>query len=66
MLRSLAKADELGGFSRAGEALGGTPSALSLQMKQLEDQVGRPLFRKQDRSLQLTDAGASVASGRKA
>jgi len=57
VLRTLAKAVELGGFARAGEELGRTQSAVSLQMKKLEEQVGRPLFRKQGRSLQLTDAG---------
>lgn len=57
VLRTLAKAVELGGFARAGEELGRTQSAVSLQMKKLEEQVGRPLFRKEGRTLQLTDAG---------
>ncbi|HWJ74138.1 MAG TPA: LysR substrate-binding domain-containing protein [Kaistia sp.] len=57
VLRTLAKAVELGGFARAGEQLGRTQSAVSLQMKKLEEQVGRPLFRKEGRTLQLTDAG---------
>lgn len=57
ILRTLATAVELGGFARAGEQLGRTQSAVSLQMKKLEEQVGRPLFRKEGRTLQLTDAG---------
>ena len=57
VLRSLVIAMEHGGFARAAERLGRTQSAISLQMKKLEEQVGRPLFRKVGRRVALTDAG---------
>lgn len=57
VLRALVTAMDLGGFSRAAERLGRTQSAISLQMKKLEEQVGQPLFRKAGRTVALTDAG---------
>jgi DNA-binding transcriptional LysR family regulator len=60
VLRTLAVAMELGGFARAAERLGRSQSAVSLQMRKLEDRVGRPLFRRQGRGLVLTDAGDVV------
>ena len=60
VLRTLAVAMELGGFAKAGERLGRSQSAVSLQMRRLEQQVGRPLFRRQGRSLALTEAGDVV------
>jgi DNA-binding transcriptional LysR family regulator len=60
VLRTLATAMDLGGFARAAERLGRSQSAVSLQMRKLEQQVGRPLFRRQGRGLALTDAGDVV------
>jgi DNA-binding transcriptional LysR family regulator len=60
VLRTLAVAMDLGGFARAAERLGRSQSAVSLQMRRLEECVGRPLFRKQGRGLVLTDAGDVV------
>ena len=60
VLRTLAVAMDLGGFAKAAERLGRSQSAVSLQMRRLEDRVGRPLFRKQGRGLALTDAGDVV------
>jgi DNA-binding transcriptional LysR family regulator len=57
VLRTLAVAMELGSFARAAERLGRTQSAVSLQMRRLEAQVGQPVLRKQGRGLALTDAG---------
>lgn len=57
LLRSLTLAIDLGSFARAAERVGRTQSALSLQMRKLEDQAGQPLFRKQGRSLALTESG---------
>jgi DNA-binding transcriptional LysR family regulator len=62
VLRTLAVAMELGGFAKAAERLGRSQSAVSLQMRKLEDRVGRPLFRRQGRRLALTDAGDVVLS----
>jgi DNA-binding transcriptional LysR family regulator len=60
ILRTLVVAMDHGGFARAAERLGRSQSAVSLQMRRLEDCVGRPLFRKQGRGLALTDAGDIV------
>ena len=57
LLRTLATAMELGGFARAAARLGRSQSAVSLQMRKLEEQVGVPLLRKQGRGLALTEAG---------
>lgn len=47
-------------FSRAAEQLSLTQPAISMQIRLLEDDVGLPLFRKQGRQLQLTDAGQEL------
>ena len=57
-LRSFVLAADLGGFARAAEALHRTPGAISLQMKTLEERVGRPLFVKTGRSQVPSEAGA--------
>jgi len=46
-----------GGVVRAGEQLHTTPQTLSGQIKLLEDRIGRRLFRKKGRQLELTDDG---------
>lgn len=46
-----------GGVMRAGEQLHITPQTLSGQIKLLEDSLGRKLFRKSGRKLELTDDG---------
>ena len=60
VLRTLAVAMDLGGFAKAADRLGRSQSAVSLQMRRLEERVGRPLFRRQGRGLALTDAGDVV------
>ena len=55
-LRTLAVAHDRGGLAQAAEQLGRTPSALSLQMKRLQEDLGIPLFRKHGRGLALTEA----------
>jgi DNA-binding transcriptional LysR family regulator len=59
-LRTLAAAHDLGGLAQAAERLGRTPSAISLQMKRLQQELGTPLFRKRGRGLALTEAGETV------
>jgi DNA-binding transcriptional LysR family regulator len=59
-LRTLVVANELGGYGGAGARLGRTPSAISLQMKRLQRDVGAPLFRRQGRGIALTEAGEIV------
>src|ERR1700740_1520609 len=56
-LRTFSVAHDLGGLAQAAERLGRTPSAISLQMKRLQDELGTPLFRKRGRGLALTEAG---------
>ena len=46
-----------GGVVKAGEQLHTTPQTLSGQIKLLEDRLGKPLFRKSGRKLELTDDG---------
>ena len=56
-LRTLAVANDLGGYGQAASRLGRTPSAISLQMKRLQEDIGSPLFKKHGRALALTEAG---------
>src|SRR5215470_14663064 len=44
-------------FTKAGEELFLTQSAVSRQMKDLEQQLGVPLFQRRHRALALTEAG---------
>ena len=44
-------------YARAAEELHLTPPAISMQLKQLEDNVGLPLFERQGRGVALTGAG---------
>jgi len=48
-------------FTRAAGELGMTQAAVSYQIKQLEDRVGTPLFRRLTRRLELTDTGLRLA-----
>lgn len=59
-LRTFSVAHELGSLGQAAEQLGRTPSAVSLQMKRLQNDIGVPLFRKHGRGLTLTEAGLVV------
>ena len=52
----------LGGVVKASEQLHVTPQTVSGQVQLLEDAVGRPLFRKKGRKLELTDTGELVYS----
>ena len=49
-----------GGLGRAGAQLHITPQTLSGQIKLLETSLGKSLFRKSGRNLELTDAGRLV------
>jgi LysR family transcriptional activator of nhaA len=44
-------------LTRAAEALHVSPSALSIQLRQLEDRLGHPLFERRNRQLVLSEAG---------
>src|SRR5512134_2776551 len=47
-------------FTRAGEALGVTAGAASLQIRALEEYLSRPLFRRNGRVVELTAEGAEL------
>lgn len=57
LLRCFVTIADTGSFTRAGERLGRTQSAISLQLKRLEAQAGRTLFRRSPRSLAITPEG---------
>jgi DNA-binding transcriptional LysR family regulator len=59
-LRTLVVANDNGGYAQAAARLGRTPSAVSLQMKRLQEDVGQALFRKKGRAVGLTEAGETV------
>ena len=51
---------ELGSFAKAADRLGRSTSAISAQLKKLEEQAGTPIFRKAGRGLALTEAGETM------
>ena len=61
LLRTFIKAVDSGSFTRAGEIVGRTPSAISLQIKRLEEIANSTLFQRDAHKLQLTADGRTVA-----
>ena len=57
LLRCFVTIAETGSFTRAGERLGRTQSTISLQVKRLEDMLGRAVFARTPRALRLTGEG---------
>ena len=57
VLRTLVTAQRLGGFNRAADYIGRSQSAVSQQIRKLEERIGETLFEKQGRGLALTPAG---------
>jgi DNA-binding transcriptional LysR family regulator len=57
VMRSFATGIELGSFAKAADRLGRSTSAVSAQLKKLEDQAGAPLLRKSGRGMVLTEGG---------
>lgn len=56
-IRVFEAAGRLEHFSRAGEELGMTQAAVSYQIRQLEAQIGQPLFLREHGRVRLTDTG---------
>lgn len=57
LLRAFIAVKETGGFTHAARRLHLTQSAISHQIRRLEDQLGRPLLHRTTRSLTLTEDG---------
>lgn len=57
LLRTFVTVVDQDGFSRAGTSLGRSQSAISMQMKRLEDVVDSRLFRRVGRKMRLTPSG---------
>jgi len=57
LLRTFVAVADCGGFHRAAERLNLTQSTVSQQIKRLEVETKRPLFRRTTRSVALTDDG---------
>lgn len=57
LLRAFVAVKETGGFTRAAQRLHLTQSAVSHQIRRLEEQVGRPLLYRTTRTLTLTEDG---------
>lgn len=60
LLRAFVSVAESAGFTSAARALNRTQSAVSLQIKRLEEQLGDTLFTRTSRSVELTAAGGAL------
>ena len=56
-LQTFVAISDTGSFTRAAEGVFKTQSAVSMQMRRLEERIGRPLFEKDGRMNRLTDDG---------
>jgi DNA-binding transcriptional LysR family regulator len=56
-LRTFIAIAETGSFTRAAEVVHKTQSAVSMQMKRLEERIERPIFARDGRASKLTDDG---------
>lgn len=61
LLRTFVKAVDLGSFTRAGDAVGRTQSAVSLQVRRLEELLDAPLFVRGTHRMKLTEEGSILA-----
>jgi len=59
-LRLVQSIHEAGGATQAAKQLGLSQSAVSHQLRGLEDRLGQPLFRRQGKRLQITAAGQKL------
>lgn len=56
-LRTFVAIADSGSFTKAAEAVHKTQSAVSMQMRRLEERIGKPIFGRDGRSAKLTEAG---------
>ena len=59
-LRTIVVGTDLQSFARAAQQLGRSQSAISMQLKKLEEQSGKQLFRRSGRGLVPTEAGEAL------
>ncbi len=59
-LRAFEAAARYLSFAKAADELAVTPAALSYQIKNLEEHLGAPLFRRLNRAVELTEAGRTL------
>ncbi|MGP2490214.1 LysR substrate-binding domain-containing protein [Mesorhizobium sp. PUT5] len=62
LLRTFVSVIDLGAYTKAGDILGRTQPAISLQIKRLEELVGAPIIKHVGRSLMLTGEGEMLLS----
>ncbi|WP_445231577.1 LysR substrate-binding domain-containing protein [Duganella rhizosphaerae] len=60
VLRTFVTGVDLGSFAKAADRLGRSTSAVSAQLKKLEDQLEMPVLRKEGRGMVTTSAGESL------
>lgn len=60
LLRTFVAVAESGNFTKAGETVGRTQSAVSMQIKKLEHILGEPLFERGSRGVNMTGHGARL------
>ncbi len=58
LIRTFVAVCDAGSFRAGAERVHRTPSAVSMQMAKLEEQLGKPVFAKEGRSMRITVAGA--------
>lgn len=62
-IRAFEAAARNGSYVGAAEELGVSPAAVSQQVKNLEDHLGKRLFRRYNNRIALTDAGQTIFTG---
>lgn len=62
-IRAFEAAARHGGYVAAADELGVSPAAVSQQVRNLEDFLGKQLFRRYNNRIALTDAGQTIYSG---
>ncbi len=62
VLRTFVTGVELNSFAKAADRLGRSTSAVSAQLKKLEEQVGMPVLARSGRGLALTATGEALLS----
>ena len=61
-LQTFIAISDTGSFTRAAEDVHRTQSAVSMQMRRLEERIGKPLFEKDGRNNRLTEEGERLLS----